>query len=255
MLDKAIDENKKKDIMLFEQARFALMGEMIANISHQWKQPLNTIGLAAVDARISKCDETNLENNFDIIEDNINYLATTINDFMSFFDKRTSLEIRNIESIVKEIKSIIETHISNQNIELEINIENSAKDVQVASSISQVLLNILNNSKDAFIEDAIDKQISLIFRVRNSSLEIVCIDNGKGIAAEIEDKIFDPYFSTKNKTQGTGIGLYMSKQIVQKLFSGSIKINSAKDLNKECTNKTCVYINLPYSDKCIFTSN
>lgn len=255
MLDGEIEENKKKDIMLFEQARFALMGEMISNISHQWKQPLNTIGLATVDAKMSRYDEKNLEKNFDIIEDNINYLAITINDFMSFFDKRTSYEIREIESIVKEIKSIIETHISNKNIELEINIENSAKDVQVASSLSQVLLNILNNSKDAFNEDAEDKKISLIFSVKDSLLKITCIDNGKGISSEIEDKIFDPYFSTKDKTQGTGIGLYMSKQIVQKVFSGSMKINSRKDLNKECKNKTCVYIYLPYSDKCIFTSD
>ncbi|MCW9067442.1 MAG: HAMP domain-containing histidine kinase [Sulfurimonas sp.] len=254
-LQDEIEKNKKKDIMLFEQARFALMGEMMANISHQWKQPLNTIGLATVDARMSKCDETNLEKNFDIIEDNISHLAITINDFMSFFDKRNNLEIRNIDNIVKEIKSIINTHIANKDIKLEIDIQESAKDVKLASSISQVILNILNNSIDAFNEEIKNKKISLIFRVKNYALEIVCIDNAKGIEAEIEDKIFDPYFTTKDKSQGTGIGLYMSKQIVQKLFSGTIEANSQIDTKKECKNKTCFYITLPCSDQCVLKEN
>ena len=250
-LEEELEKNKEKDILLFEQARFVLMGEMMANISHQWKQPLNTIGLATVGARMSKCNEKNLEKNFDIIEDNIGYLATTIDDFMSFFDKRTHSEIRTLPSIVKEIKSIIQTQIENQNIELEIDVEYSAQYIMIVSSISQVVLNILNNAKDAFSDEMKDKKITLSFEVNNNSLEIKCVDNGKGIHKDIEDKIFDPYFTTKEKSQGTGIGLYMSKQIVQKLFSGSISINSARNYNQACKNRTCFNIYLPYSDKCV----
>ncbi|MDY0233593.1 MAG: HAMP domain-containing sensor histidine kinase [Sulfurimonas sp.] len=235
-LEKEVENSKKKDLMLFEQARFVLMGEMLANISHQWKQPLNTIGLSVANARLSKRE--NLENNFDIIEKNVNYLASTIDDFMSFFDKKTYKQIRDIEDILKEVKSIVDVQIISKNITLEI--EGAKSKVWLASSISQVLINLLNNAKDALDENIKDKKISLKFTTKEDGLEIVCCDNGRGINPEIRDKIFDPYFTTKHKTQGTGIGLYMSKQIVQKVFDGDI-----------CFEDKFFYINLPYSDKCL----
>lgn len=255
MLEEEIEESKKKDIILFEQARFVLMGEMMANISHQWKQPLNTIALAVVSAKTSKKAGNNFDRSFDIIEDNVNYLASTIDDFMSFFDQKTNLELRNIDSIVKEIKSIIEVQFKNKDIDLRFEINDNAKDVMIVSSISQVILNLLNNSKDSFSEDFEYKKISVIFTVKESVLEILCRDNGKGIALEIQDKIFDPYFTTKDKTQGTGIGLYMSKQIIQKLFNGTIEISSKRSIIEECGQETCFYIDIPYSDKCVLKEN
>jgi len=251
MLEEEIEQSKKKDIMLFEQARFVLMGEMMANISHQWKQPLNTIALAVVSAKTSKKIGNNIDKSFDIIEDNVNYLASTIDDFMSFFDQKTNLELRDIDSIVKEIKSIIEIQFKNRDIDLIFEINDNAKDVMIVSSISQVILNLLNNSKDSFNEDSKYKKISVIFTVKDYVLEVLCRDNGKGIPLEIQDKIFDPYFTTKDKTQGTGIGLYMSKQIIQKLFNGTIEISSKRNTIEECGHETCFYIDIPYSDKCV----
>ncbi len=239
-LEKEIEKNKNKDLILFEQARFVLMGEMMANISHQWKQPLNTIGLCIVDAKFSNND--NLEKNFNIIEDNVNYLATTIDDFMSFFDKKTHSEIRELGSIIQEIKSIIELQITNKEIILDIKTDKVCGEVKIASSISQVILNLLNNAKDAFDKNTRDKKIILKFITTDDSLKISCCDNGNGISLEIKDKIFDPYFTTKNKSLGTGIGLYMSKQIVQKVFNGNMTLN---------TEPVCFHINIPYSDKCI----
>ena len=175
-LEKEIQENKKKDILLFEQARFVLMGEMMANISHQWKQPLNTIGLSVVNAKFS--DSDNLEKHFDTIEDNINYLATTIDDFMSFFDKKAHMEIRELEDIINEIRSIIHVQIENRGVTLEIEVNSSYGEIQIASSISQVLLNLLNNAKDAF-DDSVDaKKINLKFISMKKGLEIICCDTG-----------------------------------------------------------------------------
>ncbi|MDD2448246.1 MAG: HAMP domain-containing sensor histidine kinase [Sulfurimonas sp.] len=239
-LEIEIKNNKKKDLMLFEQARFALMGEMLANISHQWKQPLNTIGLCVANARLS--NEESIERNFDIIEKNVNYLASTIDDFMSFFDKKTYTQIRNLEDILTEVKSIIYMQITSKGISLEIEVNGDERDILLASSISQVLLNLLNNAKDAINDNMKDKKISLKFNVRDANLEIVCCDTGSGIAPEIKDKIFDPYFTTKHKTQGTGIGLYMSKQIVQKIFDAEIYFEIESG---------CFRINLPYSDRCM----
>lgn len=255
-LDVEIQKNKKHDLMMFEQARFVLMGEMLANISHQWKQPLNTIGLAIVNARTTEKTKDEVENNFDIMEDNTKYLASTINDFMSFFAHKTNSERRDIDSIIKEIKSIIYTHISNKNIELEITVDKSYGNIEVASSISQVILNLLNNAKDACSKTSKRKEIKLQFTSNEYGLEIECCDNGEGIDEEIKDKIFDPYFTTKEKNQGTGIGLYMSKEIVQKIFAGKIAVSSREYSRSSMypvdnSGKTCFYIAIPYSKNCV----
>ena len=244
-LDKEIEKNRKKDVILFEQARFALMGEMIANISHQWKQPLNTINLAVLNTRVSELNRENLDKNFDIIEDNVNYLASTIDDFMSFFDKKKHHELRTIPSIIKEVKSIIQAQILSQKIRLNIEVDESYAGVEIASSISQVILNLLNNAKDAFEDKVIDKEINIKLVTTQDGLEILCCDNGMGIKEDIKDKIFNPYFTTKSKTQGTGIGLYMSKQIVQKIFDGNISLNDGKKLSQD--DKTCFIVKVPYS--------
>ena len=255
-LEKEIAKNKRSDLILFEQARFVLMGEMMANISHQWKQPLNTIGLSVVASRTTQTFDKKTDRYFDIIEDNVRYLATTIDDFMSFFDKKSSSEVRAIESIVKEIKSIVSTQIENKKIDFEILIDSSHGRIEVASSISQVVLNLINNAKDSFDADSKDKEIKVLFRSSDYGLEIECYDNGNGISDEIKDKIFDPYFTTKEKTQGTGIGLHMSKEIVQKLFNGHISLNSRKISRSSLypidgSDKTCFYLALPRSSKCV----
>ncbi len=246
-LENEIEENKKKDIILFEQARFVLMGEMIANISHQWKQPLNTIGLAVVSVKTSDKEIKTSDKNFDIIEENINYLADTIDDFMSFFDKRTYSEIKTLQAVVSEVKSISYANISSSQINLIIKIEDNAKNVKIASSISQVLLNIINNARDAFSKEIKNKEIKIDFIAKERYLYIDCCDNAGGIDELIVDKIFDPYFTTKEKSQGTGIGLYMSKQIIQKIFHAEIRVDTEMD-------KTCFKMKIPYSDKCVVKS-
>lgn len=255
-LAKEIEKNKQQDIILFEQARFVLMGEMLANISHQWKQPLNTIGLSIVTLKTSEnCPDT-AERYFDIMENNVNYLASTIDDFMSFFDKKTNLEKKSLEFIVKEIDSIVSTHISHAGIDLKIEVDDSFGKILIASSISQVVLNLINNAKDAIAKDAPFKEIKVQFITNEFGLEIECCDTGKGISEEIQDKIFDPYFTTKEKSQGTGIGLYMSKEIVQKVFDGRVNVSSRSSSRSilhpsDNSNKTCFYIALPYSPTCV----
>jgi len=259
-LEREMAKNRVKDVMLFEQARFVLMGEMMANISHQWKQPLNTIGLSVVAAKTTQKFDEQTNRYFDIIEDNVGYLAATIDDFMSFFDKKTYSELRDIELIVKEIKSIVSTHIENKKINLEILVDSSHGNIEVASSISQVVLNLINNAKDAFDAESKDRKIKVVFRSSDYGLEIECYDNGKGISEKIKEKIFDPYFTTKEKSQGTGIGLHMSKEIVQKFFNGHISLSSRKVSRStlyptDFSDKTCFYIALPRSNKCIIKEN
>jgi signal transduction histidine kinase len=237
-LDKQIEKNRQQDILLFEQARFSLMGEMMANISHQWKQPLNTINLCMINSKLSE----NKDEYFDIIEDNVNYLSSTIDDFMSFFDNKTYSEIRELGDIIREIKSIVLTHIKNNEIDFKIEFDVDYKKIHIASSISQVMLNLINNAKDSCINEKANREILLKITDKKDHLALMCCDSGKNIDKDIKEKIFDPYFTTKAKNKGTGIGLYMSRQIVQKVFDGVIYYEEAPK---------CFYVELPYGEKCI----
>ncbi len=243
-----IEKNKAKDIILYEQARFALMGEMMANISHQWKQPLHTINLAVINARMQTSDYKKREKNYDIIEENVNYLATTINDFMSYFDKRTHSEIRSLEDILSEVKSIAGESIRNSDIELSILMEIENKSIKVASSLSQILLNLINNAKDALLTQKSKREIRLTFTIVLDKLCIYCCDNGSGIDDAIKEQIFNPYFTTKGQSQGTGIGLYMSKQITDKFLNGELVLECSK-------NKTCFKVLIPVGENCQIEDN
>ena len=244
-LENEINKNKKKDIMLFEQARFVLMGEMMANISHQWKQPLNTVSLAVVAIRLSNCSQDELDRYFTIMEDNINYLSSTVDDFMSFFDERVSSESRDLKELIREVRSIVHTSLDSKKIILDVSVDKNTQDIKMVSSITQVLLNLLNNSRDALQDIDIQSKIELNFIGKDDGLLIECCDNGNGIDADIKDKIFDPYFTTKHKGKGTGIGLFMSKEIVQKVFGGDIFVKSSNKLG------TCFSVFVPYSNSCI----
>jgi len=238
-----IEKNKVKDVLIYEQSRFALMGEMLANISHQWKQPLNTINLAVINVRMNLSDEEKRERNFDIIEDNVNHLASTINDFMSYFDKRKHSEVRDLENIVTEIKSIANTSINNSGAKLFIELNEENKKIKIASSISQILLNLINNAKDALLNVEGSKEIKVTFIIKSQECIISCCDNGVGISPAIKEQIFNPYFTTKSHSTGTGIGLYMSRQIIDKFFNGEIVLESKN-------NYTCFKVIIPFGKNC-----
>lgn len=220
------------------------MGEMIANISHQWKQPLNTINLAVLSARTTENPtKEELEKYFNIIETNVNHLASTINDFTLFIDEKTCIRPKQITEIVKEIDSIIGVHIQKEGINLKIDIASNCQNIMIATSISQVLLNLINNAKDALKKTSKEKNIELKFTSDSDVLTITCIDSGEGIKQEIAGKIFTPYFTTKKESGGTGIGLYMSKQIVKKVFQGTLELDTT------CEN-TCFVVKIPFLDNC-----
>jgi signal transduction histidine kinase len=244
-----IEKNRKKDILLFEQSRFVLMREMMANISHQWKQPLNTINLAVISARTSDTDVKNMGIYFDIIEDNVRYLADTIDVFMPYFDKKGSLDLKKIGDILKEIDSILSWQMQINNINFIV--ENECEGLKLNASITQVLLNFLSNSKDALVSGGIEnREILLKISPKDETIEISCCDNGLGIKPEIKENIFDAYFTTKEKSKGTGIGLYMSKEIIEKVFDGAIDVYSIGELD-DLKYNTCFVLNIPFSDNCL----
>ncbi len=228
-------ENQKQTEMMFHQSRLASMGEMIENIAHQWRQPLNVIG--ALNMKIeTKLDfgETITAESYEPIANNINqqleFMSKTIDDFRDFFNKEKTLTKYNIFEAVKEVYNLVSIQFRNHNIYLQIDGDNIFI-YGLKNELKQVLINILNNAKDAIVtKQNLSKNHSGYIKVTlekiDNNIKITIHDNGGGIDGDIINKIFDPYFTTKFKSQGTGIGLYMSYQIITEHLKGKIQVTN-----------------------------
>ncbi|MDD2829869.1 MAG: CHASE domain-containing protein [Sulfuricurvum sp.] len=222
-----VTELKNKDNMLIMQSRHAAMGEMINMIAHQWRQPLASIsaiaGTLQVEAMLDQYDQNHFIEKLNSISDLAIDLSDTINDFRNFSKKDKIKELATWKQLINGSLAIIQPILTNQNIELHISETRERSFMTYPREIRQVILNILKNAEDVLIENEI-KIPQIWIRVLDQDgkpcLEIE--DNGGGIPPEIIDKIFDPYFSTKFEKEGTGIGLYMSKMIVEHHNGGKL---------------------------------
>ncbi|RXK14356.1 hypothetical protein CP965_02605 [Halarcobacter mediterraneus] len=231
-----LSDLKEKESLLIEQSRMAAMGEMISMIAHQWKQPLSSIGTAISNLKLrinmKRYEENIFEKKLDDIERYLKYMSTTIDDFRNFFKKDREKELSNIYYIVDIALEMFEEVFERHGISI---INKDTKKLEnvflYKNELLQVIINILNNSKDAFLEKEVTplNKITLEYKELKKVQKIIISDNAGGIKKEILDKIFDPYFSTKNKQNGTGLGLYMSKTIIEKHFDGKIKVSNKKD--------------------------
>ncbi len=218
-------KNREKDILIIQQSRFAAMGEMIGNIAHQWRQPLNTLGLclANIEDAYNYNDLTVEYLSAQILEGNllIHQMSTTIDDFRNFFKPNKEIETFSVEKAIIESISLVSACFQNNNIEIELKSVNDAIMKGFSNEFSQVLLNIFSNSKDAIMQNTKENGKVIVHLDTDSQWVIVTIsDNGFGIPEHIINNIFEPYFSTKEL--GTGIGLYMSKMIIENSMHGHI---------------------------------
>lgn len=226
-----LTELKQKEHLLFQQSKMALMGEMMSAIAHQWRQPLNA--LAALNMQV----ETKLEFNdvmtydeyspiCENINKQLNYMSKTIDDFRDFFiPSKTKIEF-NICQIIKDVHEILRPQLENNNIVFTFTCE-KVFFYGFPNEFKQVIINILNNAKDAIIINKIkDGEISVEVKKTKDNIVIYLKDNGGGIDKAIINKVFNPYFTTKFESKGTGIGLYMSKMIIEKSMSGMLNVES-----------------------------
>ena len=219
----------QKDKQLLEQSKMAQMGEMIGNIAHQWRQPLSTISTVASGGKINQevgiLNNEDIPKNMDIIVSNAQYLSETIDTFRDFIkEEKVKKDIVLQERLDESIK-LVKASIENNHIKLinEIEYEPSIHLTLIAEELSQVIINILNNAKDAIVQRKIDDgYIKIKTKQKSNFVQISIEDNAGGIKAENLPKIFDPYFTTKHKFKGTGLGLYMSKIIIEKHLDGQI---------------------------------
>jgi signal transduction histidine kinase len=221
-------QNYKKEEILSQQSKMIAMGEMIENIAHQWRQPLSIISTVASGVKLEKevgiLDDAKLLKFMDTIVYQSHYLSETIDDFRNFFDNDRRKEIVNINDLIDKSLSVFGNSFKDSNINIVLNIENFSISTY-PNDLKQVIINILKNAKDAIVKDGVIIIKSYVNQ-KNKNVYILIQDSGGGISNDIKNKIFEPYFTTKHKSQGTGIGLYMSYNIINKHLEGSIEIDN-----------------------------
>ncbi len=222
-----------KDRFMFQQSRLASMGEMIGNIAHQWRQPLNELGITIYDMKksFSNCKEDEFLRSYEHSKDVIQKMSHTIEDFRNFFSPNKEKEKFLIKDVIDELLRMMQGTIQRHALHVEVKHHKPALIEGYFNEFTQVLLNLINNSKDAFNQRKIEKRAIKIEVDEDNDKNIVISfsDNAKGIDENIIDKIFDPYFTTKHSSQGTGLGLYLSEMIVKKSMNGNIKVYNNKN--------------------------
>jgi PAS domain S-box-containing protein len=224
-IQKAVDELRRKDQVLIHQSRMAAMGEMIGNIAHQWRQPLNALGLVIANIKDAyDYNELDAEYLSQAVTDSnrlVQKMSSTISDFANFFrpDKKI-IPFSGLKQIHDAI-SLVEASFKNNNITIGLDAPQDIMMIGFPNEFSQVLLNLLVNAKDAIKSSKrMDGLVEVRLTARDGSGCITVRDNGGGIPEAVIGRIFDPYFSTKQ--QGSGIGLYMSKMIIEDNMNGAI---------------------------------
>lgn len=235
----AIYEKQEKQRLLITQSRLAQTGEMIGNIAHQWRQPLMQLSsiFMFLEAYLdkNKIDKKLFFTKFDEANETIEFMSKTIDDFRNFYRYDKKQEIFKLKDAINKSISIINSSLQYHKINLSfISEDDSINTLGYKNEFSQALLNIISNSKDALLQtNTLEPKIKIELFKNKDYANILIQDNAGGIKKDIIEKIFDPYFTTKHAYQGTGIGLYMTKIIIEKNMQGKISV-----LNKIIANET-----------------
>jgi C4-dicarboxylate-specific signal transduction histidine kinase len=236
-LVQAREVQKEQERMLVQQSKLAAVGEMIGNIAHQWRQPLNVINCTTLDIKLKKdmhqMNDDFMERSLQNIEKLTEQMSETINDFMNFYKPDKKKSLFNLYDSIMNVYKIIATQLLQEQISFSLNID---KDIQIygtKNELQQIILNIFSNSKDAFANQKINnKQLSIYYTKKDNRSHLCIEDNAGGIEPELLEKIFLPYFTTKEEMNGTGIGLYMSAMIASNSFSGTLSAQNITNNNK-----------------------
>lgn len=226
-----VEALREKEQMLIQQNRQAAMGEMIGNIAHQWRQPLNTLGLITQKLGIfygsPGFNKEYVDNSVARSMDIISHMSKTIDDFRDYFKPEKEKSDFCVNAAIRNTLTLLEGSLLSSLITIDI-VELGAPVIYgYQNEFSQVFLNILNNAKDAIVErEIVAARITITIGGEAGSAVVTVADNAGGIPEEIINKVFDPYFTTKGPQQGTGIGLFMSKTIIEKNMGGRLFVRN-----------------------------
>lgn len=252
-VDAAIKKSKKQDLIIAEHSKNLTMKEILNNIAHQWRQPLSIITTCTSGLRLKKdfnnLSDEDLQESIDIILKNSNYLSNTIENFRDFFDESLNTYY-TFNEVINKAKELLAHRLENKNISI---IENIEKDISYFGNetrLVQVFIQILNNSIDVLLEKDFDRYIFIDVKTKNNLIFIKIQDSGMGINEKIQDKIFEPYFTTKHQSIGKGIDLYNCKQMIESLFKGKITAsNKEKYFQDKKYKGACFTITIPLKEE------
>ena len=233
-VEDAVEEIRTKDKLMVQQARLAQMGEMIAMIAHQWRQPLSSISAISTNIQLSLAldedvSKETLEQELKSIDNRVTLLSNTIDDFRNFYNTDNEKRTFDLSKTIRQAIEVLSPAITNANVTLafEDRLQNSIKSLE--SEIIQVLMNIIKNAIDILKEKDQERNITVQAYQDSKQTYIIIKDNAGGISDEIINKIFDPYFSTKKKKHGMGLGLYMSQLIIKEHCDGTLDVRNAQE--------------------------
>lgn len=230
---KEISKNEEKQKIMFWQSRLASLGEMLANISHQWRQPLTELNLTMFTLKKAALngDEDEVKKLYDESRNIIKNMSNTIEDFTNFFKPDKEKQHFKIAESIKEAIQILEKLIAAEMISIKTEFED-LEVLGITNELSQVIVNLIKNSRDAFVHNSIlIREINISVKREKPSGAFAIIelqDNAGGIQEKNPYKIFEPYFTTKHTSQGTGLGLFMSKMICENGLGGTIDVKTKK---------------------------
>jgi signal transduction histidine kinase/ABC-type phosphate/phosphonate transport system substrate-binding protein len=237
-----VAKNRQKDQEILVQSRYAAMGEILTMLAHQWRQPITGIGMEInnllIDLELGESETDKLTKSLEKIAEQIEKLSHIINDFSSRFQNDS--EIQNVypEDVMNEALDIIHSTVEEHNITVEKRFTNKSELFTGGKQLFQVYLNILNNAAEVLVERSVSNgKITVFIDEDEEFVRTTICDNGGGIDEENIEKVFEPYFSTKKEKNEKGLGLYISKTIVEHHLKGSIHITTHDD-------KTCFVIQI-----------
>jgi PAS domain S-box-containing protein len=229
-----VEKNLLKDNKIMQQTKAAQMGEMMDAVAHQWKQPLTTISFMAqtLDYHLESngfIKPEDVKNTTNIIQTQINHLLDTIDTFRKFFRADEAFQNISFEDIMNTTVGIMSSVLHSHNIELEVKGDSSISIRCLKSEFIHVLINLINNAKDEFTKINVEQKMMIfeISKLGNGRVELSVTDNAGGIPENVIDKIFEQNFTTKAKGKGSGVGLYMSMQILNK-FGGTMSVKNVE---------------------------
>lgn len=232
-IESAIAELRQKDNLLMHQSRLAAMGELLNSIAHQWRQPLNNIAAYIQNIqylnRIGELTQEEMDRDIKEVMEILLYMSHTIDDFRAFFSKDRSKREFVVQEVVEKTLNLSKSALDDKNIKVSLQADPDVRATGYPNEYAQALLNILYNARDVLLErSVIEPRIEItISRTEERSL-VTVQDNGGGIGAAVMPHIFEPYFSTKGPSQGTGIGLYMARTIIEHNMGGRLSaVNTA----------------------------
>ncbi|MGM0519853.1 MAG: CHASE4 domain-containing protein [Campylobacterota bacterium] len=242
---------QESEALLVEQSRMAAMGEMIGNIAHQLKQPLNLISTISSSVVVQKdmkiYDDKNTLNNMKQILQATNHLSDTIDEFRDFFKPKKNIVTTNIETVIEKSINLTKAQLYNRDIKVKKDIKNCELKLY-DNQLLHVILNVVNNARDELtkLENSIKRFIFISTKLEGDYLILKITDNAGGVDESNKSKIFDAYFTTKKRDKGTGIGLYMSKKILKERLNGTIEVSNIEFEYEDIKYKgACFTIKIP----------